>query len=156
MLHCAVRHGDGDGAEDVTRMLWTDVIGVREVGAAEVAYVQALQRHVVELVAIAVWSSIRPAHELLHKAPASESERIGTASFEGHLRDVVGDGKGPGRFLELLANEVGQVGARIHLPVCELFGIGRGSYQKLDAVVHVRDGGNCIRESQVIDSSLVA
>ena len=72
MLHSPVRHGEWNGAQDVTRVLWSHVVQVREVPAAEVADVETLQGHVEELVSVAVWSSIRPAQKLLYEAPAMQ------------------------------------------------------------------------------------
>ena len=97
-------------------MLGAHVVQVREVAAAQITLVEPLQGYVIELVGVGVWSSIRTVQQLLHEAPADESERVATAHFEHHLRDVVGDGPGPGRFLKLLAKDGGQVGSQGNRP----------------------------------------
>ena len=102
-------------------MLRAHGVGVREVLAAEVSHVQALQRHVKKCVRAAVCPAVRAIQELLHERPAGERERVAAGDRQGHLRGVVGDSPGawrPGdRSEEGLADNIGQVRSGVDLPI---------------------------------------
>ena len=117
MLDCPVRHCNGDGTDDVACMLWTDVIGVREVGAGEIADVQALQGHVEEQIFPVVWSAVWTVHKLLYEGSAREMKGQVALDGERHLRRGIGDVPPTGRFVHLRENEVGQVIARVYLSI---------------------------------------
>ena len=54
MLHRSVAHRDGDAADDVARVLWAHVVHVAKLLTAEVALVEALERHVQEIIGLVV------------------------------------------------------------------------------------------------------
>ena len=86
MLHCPIRHGDGDGTDDVACPLPTDVVHVTEVRAGKITDVQALQGHVEEQIFPVVWSAVRTVHKLLYERASRESEWQVALDGEGHLR----------------------------------------------------------------------
>jgi len=91
MLRRSVPHRDGDGADDVARVLRTHVVHVAELLTAEVTLVEPLERHIQDQIGIVVWSTVRAVQELLHECPAHELEGIVAGDEKRHLGRVVVD-----------------------------------------------------------------
>ena len=92
---------------------------------------------------------------MLHEGASCEGKGIGTVDGESHLGRVVSDIPSTGRSDELLANDVGQVGSRIHLAVLEGEPVGRGAYIEINPIVRDRDRGDGVGEADVVDAPAV-
>jgi len=164
VLYSAVSDGDRNGTQDVARALWSHVVQVAKILAAQVAHIESQERYVVEGVSVpspvsrVVVPIPRTVQELLGEGPCGRKLEVVLMLYV-KLHPTGGVGHDPitsdfsSQCVVDLGGQLVAIGAIPVLHGCES---ERASPHDSDTIVCRADGGDGVRQPQVVDSALMA